>query len=347
MMMGDVIVYGLFLLAPAALGAALYGFARRRRRADRPAGFVRLAVGNGLLLLFLLSTLLLAAESYYRFWYDATDSFALTRTSQRWAARHMQKNDMGLRDNVDYQSHPFPGERRITFLGDSFTIGHGIVDVEDRFANRIRKRRGGEWDILVLASNGHDTGSEIAWVRKYNARNLEFGDVVLVYTLNDVADIHPKWRATFDRISARAQDQNFLIRHSYFLNLLYYRRVVARDPDVANYYGFIKDAYDGPLWEEQRRRLRELRDECDQRGGRLFVVTFPFMHQLGEAYEYRQVHERLGEFWDELGVPHLDLLPVFEKHSDEVLTVNAYDAHPNERANELAAEAIEKFLDSH
>jgi hypothetical protein len=40
------------------------------------------------------------------------------------------------------------------------------------------------------------------------------------------------------------------------------------------------------------------------------------------------------------GIPCLDLLPVLEPHASEKLTVNIFDAHPNERAHELAADAI-------
>jgi hypothetical protein len=36
----------------------------------------------------------------------------------------------------------------------------------------------------------------------------------------------------------------------------------------------------------------------------------------------------------------LDLEPVFREHPRENLTVNRYDAHPNERAHEIAADAI-------
>ena len=40
-------------------------------------------------------------------------------------------------------------------------------------------------------------------------------------------------------------------------------------------------------------------------------------------------------------MPHLDLLPVFRGFSPAQLTVNPFDAHPNEFANELAAKAID------
>jgi hypothetical protein len=38
------------------------------------------------------------------------------------------------------------------------------------------------------------------------------------------------------------------------------------------------------------------------------------------------------------------LLPLYSNLSPRELVVNAHDAHPNERANRLAAETLESFL---
>src|SRR5256885_382239 len=50
-------------------------------------------------------------------------------------------------------------------------------------------------------------------------------------------------------------------------------------------------------------------------------------------------------FWREQKVPHLDLLPVFKDLPPSRITVNRFDPHPNEYANQLAARAIDEFLD--
>jgi hypothetical protein len=79
-------------------------------------------------------------------------------------------------------------------------------------------------------------------------------------------------------------------------------------------------------------------------GGHLLVVTFPFLQHLGPDYEFGQVHVKLDKFWRELGIPHLDLLGVYEAHRHERLTVNSHDAHPNANAHALAGEAINDFI---
>lgn len=118
-------------------------------------------------------------------------------------------------------------------------------------------------------------------------------------------------------------------------------------PEVSDYYRCDHDAYMGSPWDTQKSWLKAIRDVVHSHGGKLQVVIFPFMHLLGPTYEFRDVHQRLDDFWRSLDVPCLDLLPVFEPYPSSKLMVNAHDAHPNELAHALAAEAIARFLEQH
>lgn len=255
--------------------------------------------------------------------------------------RHYRFNEAGYRDSVELSLERPHGKRRITFIGDSFTAGHGIANVEDRFANRIRRARP-DWDVNVLAANGFDTGNELRMVREALGRRLELDQVVLVYCLNDISDIVPGWGATLRRIFQRPPSR--VIDHSYFLNLLYFRYRQARDPDIRRYYNFVADAYRGPIWERQQARLRELASTVHAGGGELRVVTFPFVHALGPGNEYVAIHGQLDEFWRTLGVPHLDLLSTYASHASSEMVVSREDAHPNARAHAMAADAIAPFI---
>jgi len=115
---------------------------------------------------------------------------------------------------------------------------------------------------------------------------------------------------------------------------------------VSNYYGFLRTAYDGKMCENHRQRLVRLKELVEANGGHLLVTTFPFLHAVGSGYPYRPVHAKLDALWKELGVPHLDLLDVYGTLPSRSITVNGFDAHPNERAHRLAATAIEGFLDT-
>jgi lysophospholipase L1-like esterase len=300
-------------------------------------------VGNALVLLCLATPVLLAGETYFRFFCDTTDSLAYTRISERWVQRHWRVNCAGCRDNVEYSPALAPGRRRISFVGDSFTAGHGIKDVEDRFPNRLRRAHP-DWEIHVLAAVGLDTGGELALMKKAFAKGYQVDQVVLVYCLNDVGDMLPPQADATARVVAELDNSGWLFRNSYMLNLWEHHYRASRDPYLGNYCAFVREAYGGALWERQRERLKAFRDLVQAHGGHLAVVTFPLLNALGPNYEYRFIHDKLDGLWQELGVPQLDLLPLYEGLPPSRLTVNRYDAHPNERANQLAAEAIDKWL---
>jgi len=335
------IVFGGLALAA---GAALAIFVRRARSSPEPRRWTRLLAGNLLSLLCLGSLALLGGELYYRFVYDATDALSLTKVSQRWFQRHSMINGAGMRDSLPgYPFRPPPGKRRVTFVGDSFTEGHGVADVEKRFVNLVRSRHP-EWEVHMFAKLGADTGAELATLRQLIDMTYRLDVVVLVYCMNDISDIAPECKEILARIHEDGGESSYLVQHSYFVNLLYWRWRAARDPGIRGYNRLVLGAYEGPPWEEQQRRLTEVERTVRSSGGRLLVVTFPFLDELAADSPFRSVHERLDSFWRTLGTPHLDLQQMYYSHASEELVVNRRDTHPNERAHALAADAIEAFL---
>jgi len=341
--MNDNWTFGLLLLFPIVSGVMLLFFFRRHSRRTTPAGLGCLVKGNLLVLTFMVAVCFIAGESYYRFFYDTTDAFSQTKVSERWMKRYFVLNSAGFRDNIGYTWAMKPGRRRITFLGDSFVAGHGIKNVEDRFPNIIRRAHP-EWDIRVLARLGADTGDELALMDSFIQRGYQPDCVVLVYNLNDVADIMPEWKETSRRIAIAESEGGWLRHNSYFLDILYHHYILSRDPAVRQYFEFVRKGYEGPTWELQRQRLAQLRDLVQSHDGQLLVVIFPFVHAMGPDYTYLHVHDQLDQLWTDLEVPHLDLLPIYKNLPASKLVVNKYDAHPNEFANALAARAIDQFL---
>jgi lysophospholipase L1-like esterase len=292
---------------------------------------------------WLVTAGLWGAETWLRFVQDSTDSFGASKVCGLWFKRHWRVNDAGVRDDVEYAPDVPRGKRRITFVGDSFTAGHGIKEVRDRFPNLLRREHP-EWDVQVLANIGLDTGDEAALVSRAVAKGEQLGDVVLVYCLNDVVDLMTAGREEDNTRAGRLAPYTWLVEHSYAVDFMDQRMRAFRTPSVRNYYGEIAEGYRGKVWEEQKRRLRDFRSLVEGHGGRLKVVTFPFLHALGADYGFEAAHGELDRFWEESGVPHLDLLGEFRGRTPASLTVNRFDAHPNELANRLAAEAIERFL---
>lgn len=337
-----------FLLAvcwlPFQLSWLLVQFHNHHRRQSSPRSFLRWACGNVLVLSLLLSIALSCGEVWFRFVHDTTDSIGYTKVARRWLDRHYESNNYGFRDNIDYQPARNEKAHRLTFLGDSFTAGHGIADVDRRVANLLRQRHE-DWDVHVLAKNGDDTASQTEVLTVIKGHSYQLDEVVLGYCLNDVMDLLPHWAEKFEKAHADAQDRLGVFDSSYLLDMVYYRLAIARLLGAGDYFSFVGEAYRGDVWEQQKQRLRALRKAVEDGGGRLSVITWPFLNALGPDYPHTHIHESLAAFWKEEGVAHLDLLEHLGGHAASELVVNSADAHPNERASELAAEVVGPWLE--
>lgn len=298
-------------------------------------------------------------ELYFAFVYDTTDSFNMTNVSQKWFRMHVapeQKplvfgNGEGIlyRDDREFPLTPAADQHHICFVGDSFTFGQGIPDVADRFSNRIRTRLEGEQPGRFIVSNLSDAGTELHWIERVLENLFQDGwridTVVYVMCLNDIETFHERHRTYYQDFGARTNAPSFfLFRDTYFFNLMYFRLRRFAVPEVRGYYSFLEEYYQGEPWQRMQAKLDDVRELCRRNGADFRLVVFPFLHNLGPGYPFAEAHEAIAAYCRSADIPVLDLEPHLAPHVSEGLTVNRFDAHPNERANELAAEAIRRKL---
>lgn len=216
--------------------------------------------------------------------------------------------------------------------------------VEDRFVNRIRRRHP-DWEIHAIAKPGLDTSTEVDIMHTLTVSNgYRLDQVVLVYNMNDIGEVMTGWVEGYKKMMADGFRQSWLCQNSYFVNLFYHRWQIRRNSYTEKYFDAVEAAYEGPLWEIEKIGLLAFGNMTRIRGGRLLVVTLPF---LQEPSRFKFAHDQLARYWEERGVPHLDLLATYSNLPTARLVVNAHDAHPNEFAHALAAGAIDAFLKRH
>jgi len=328
-------------LLPVVLGLATLRFFRNRVRGRERVSATTLVAGNALLLLALSSVVLLGFETQLRLFYDASDGDNRTRVSKRWFERHWARNNFHLRDNIDYELRRRLSKRRISFVGDSFTAGHGVPNVEARYVNLLRARHP-EWEVHSIAIHGLETETEGGLLAKYLGRGYELDVVVLAYYLENIGRYVPELAEYFER-AARPLPQplRFLVDHSYAVDTFYYR-AQTRFLYAQGYWNDLYErAYAGPAWQEQQLAFRRFRRLVVDSSGGFATLTFP---TLAGVEGRREILDRIERFWAGEGVPHLDLLPVLEPYASRELVANPHDAHPNSFAQRLAADAIERFL---
>lgn len=303
----------------------------------------RIIFWNVSITLFLLSILFVSGETYFRFYVDTTDSFAISKLSKRWMKRYFHENNAKIRDNIPYESKKTPGKRRLTIIGDSFTNGQGIKNINKRFGNILRSKYP-KLEIHIFGHSGSNTITEIDHIENLNKINYEFDVVMLAYCLNDVDFYIPESEKIYKRIHAFQNNLTYLAKNSYLINNLSFRYFAYTEPDCKNYTDFVLRGYYGNEWKKQKKSLTELTNLIEKSGGSLFTMTFPFLQQEYKDYRFIDAHRKINTYWESRNIKHIDLLPIYKPYLGEQLIVNKYDAHPNEFAHSLAAETVELFL---
>lgn len=343
---GYLIGMGAWLLALGA-GLVLCLKLRRRWKTQR----TKVALVHAALSLWMFVASITALELGFALFYDRSDSFNLTNVSRRWFERHVQLNGQSFRDDHPFSPALPEGTKRLVFMGDSFTFGHGVPDVASRFSDRVgadlEQQHPGKWVVNNLGVPGLDPKLIIKLLQA-NVLDNGYRVDVLVYTicLNDIEAFHDEddeASKLYGRLNGM-QPTSFLFRDTYLLNLLYFRAQQFRLPEVRGYYSHLENSYRSRPWQGMRDSLDELHDICRKNRIDLRIAIFPFLHNLGPAYPFRHAHEVLRTYCHERRIPVLDLEPVLTPHVQEGLTVNRLDAHPNARAHELAAEAMKRDL---
>jgi hypothetical protein len=343
---GYLVVMLIWLVVLAAL---FYGLLRYRQRCRRTAR--RLWPSNAGLSLAMLLAAITAGELGFACFADFSDTFNITNVSKRWLVLHIDKerNNEGFRDREPFTKFIAPGKQRIVFLGDSFTAGHGIKNIDDRFTDRIAKwleaKQPGKYLVANLGEPGYEA-SQIEGLAKallLSETKSDVNVVVYIYNINDIEGYDSRTQDSLREIMT-AEPRNPLFRDTYLLNWLYFRYVQFRFAKGTSYYASLAESYRTEPWEGLRAKLAQLHRDCVEAHVDYRMVIFPFMQDLGPKYPFREADAKLIAFCKSEKIPVLDLEPVFREHAGENLTVSRFDAHPNERAHAIAAEAIEKGL---
>jgi len=319
----------------------------------------RMRIVHALLSVWMCLATFTLVELYFALIFDQTDSFNMSKVSQKWFDKYIVPDQKYLtfrsgeftsyRDDREFPRSVPPDKHHICFIGDSFAFGHGVPKVTDRFSNRVSAMLQRKQPGRFVVSNLADAGRETYWVESCltNLINSEYRVNTFIYVicLNDIETFDPQYRA-YDPKPFSQEPKFSLINESYFLSFAFFRLKLFMNPDVKGYYSFVKEYYEGKPWQGMQLKLHAIHRLCQENSIDFRIVVFPFLHTLGPDYDFHHAHSLIVSFCRGADIPVLDLEPVLKPHVEEGLMVNRFDAHPNERAHELVAEAIrDKLLD--
>jgi len=298
---------------------------------------------------FFLATLTFA-ELIFAVGVDHSEAFNASLIAKRWFARHIdaERNADGFRERRLLSDRLPADVKRILFLGDSFTAGHGIKNMDDRFTERLELQLNATAEPGWQVYNMGEPGYEISMIRALDeavlSRDHAVDMVIYCYMMNDIEGYDPKTQAAIEEIGQRRRSGNWLVENSYFINWSYHRWVQYSAGSSVDYFPHLVDSYAGTPWLSVMHDLNDMVARSREKNIPFRLIIFPFMHNLGPEYPFGDAHEKLVTWAYEYDVRVLDMRPVFEAHLAEKLTVNRFDNHPNERAHALIAEELAKWI---
>lgn len=251
------------------------------------------------------------------------------------------------------------GSFRVIALGDSVAFDDfGFVSMIREELPRIR---GGPVEVINASIPGFTTYQELLFLRRDLIR-FQPDLVVLQYCLNDnyaflhVVDDSGRWLLTpeaeravgFDHLGPLA----WVTRSSYLLLTI---RVWLAHIDALSGTPFVWEkrpdfyaAWKDSSWPQMEASLAEMKSLLDSIDASFIVVVVPFKPQfspqaLEKDREYTlRPQRRLNEICTRLGVPILDLFPLFSRHQVDELYRD--QIHLTERGHRIVADELSIHL---
>lgn len=340
---------GFFLLLWLAIGLLLlvFGFFLLKKIKSE---IFKVIIFNFLLLLFLLSTVLLVGESYYRFIYDYSDTVGALQTSQRWLKKHAVYNADFFRDR-NFTTRKEPGVYRIAVLGDSIAFGSG-VEVNQRFSDilqlELNKQRKGKFEVYNTSTPGWESRDELEFLQK-RAGLFQFDAIILSYFLNDIYQDRafdlPFYNPNLMRVMENPRFKPI------FAKSVFIETMTAKFLNVSNTVSFdinnreIKLYQDPQTWANHTRTLQTIIDYTRKNQQKLIVVIFPYLDFVGQnPYPANQVHQKLVDFFQKQDIPVIDLYPILKDYPQELLKASKYDIHPSPFVHNIVAEKLAELF---
>jgi hypothetical protein len=301
---------------------------------------------------FLLYTMFCVGEAYFRYVYDQSDALGFLKTNTHWLEKHIVYNNFQLRDNKNYTIAKKSGVTRIGVLGDSFTFGYGLNNVEDRFSNVLEKKlqaAGKKVEVYNLGVSGLDTCGEIDQFKKM--QSFDFDIMILQYYTNDIQPCNGMSTGTKILIAANHNVSPlfaWIVDRSYLINYLYWKITAAhqttftalRNADLAQYHN-------PPVVKLETQSLTSISALMKGTEGNkpVVIIIFPNLSVLGPHYPAKYANQVIHQMVAKANFSYIiDLLPDLINKKPQDAMVNPYDNHPNKYVNQLAADKLYKIL---
>jgi len=272
-----------------------------------------------------------------------------TLAHKRWMDYYWKPvNELRFRDE-NFTSERLRGKKKVIAIGDSFTAGHGIKNVRDRFSDQLASKLPPHYSVLNLGRDGLDTSTQL-----YRLFHFPIKPDVLVYQYfgNDIEGIcaargREKQRdENFARYIDYADLNNFgkwLVEKSYFSNYLYWQFYwPSSHADGPTYFDFVIPCYENKeILAGHLSMLSSLVKFSENESFPLIVVLFPFMNNIEGSQFYM---EGIEDFFLKRSVPVVNVGKLSADIPLRKRVVNKIDSHASVLVHHRIADEIYKIM---
>jgi len=249
-------------------------------------------------------------------------------------------NSLGLRDK-EYAVPKPPGTYRIMVLGDSVTLGWGVEEgscyakrLEALLNENLSGKTHVRYEVINAGVGNYGTVQEWAYFKE-EGRELDPDMVIVGFFVNDAEPV-PK------------RSCSFVLNHSRLAVFVWSRlkAVASRFSPKEGYRDYYLGLYDEKAdgWVRCKAALKELIRYCKGHKKRVLVAFLPELHDLGDGYPFKDVHEKVRAIVTAEGADYFDLYPVLKGQDPRKLWVSREDVHPNRLGHEWIAEGLYRHM---
>ncbi len=301
-------------------------------------------ISNAATFLFSIFVIFILLEAIFMF-IPRSHSADYTLASKLWYAKYWEPiNSLGFRDKEPDNNNPV-----ILFVGDSYTAGHGLKSVNERFSDIVGKelnKMEKKYTVINIGKPNLDSKNEYEEMINFlYLTRIKPSKIILQYCGNDIEGVATNNGLIFDGFKPPHGMNKFLVligSGSYFFNYLYF--LYPREYLGLPYVTYLTNAYKKDnILSKHKNDLQLFVDYSKKYSIQLIVVLFPFLTDL-EMSEAMYLNDIVNFFQaDNISVINVSQLarniPVAER------IVNMNDTHASRKINHIIAQEILKKLE--
>jgi hypothetical protein len=225
-------------------------------------------------------------------------------------------------------------ERRFLIIGSSIALGWG-VEQSKTFSSRLNDLSKDNRKNWIFINGGIGNYNTERYINNYfeNWADLNVTDIIINFFVNDTEILTSK-------------KTNFLLKNSH-LAVVVWKLINSYNSNLSkeNLVDYYKKQYEQDFigFNIAKQNLIKINNYCKIKGISCYLVNMPDIHQV-KPYELKFINDKMNNFSKSINLKYMDLLDTLQS-TNEINFMNKYnDPHPNEKAHNLIAKDIFKYL---